>query len=123
MRSDVFGDLAWLVHRESTTPGQATHDTGAGNLGRRRTQRGINTGKVYNATSSHCSSLLFSKIVEKLKIKVVKHSYRNSCESRTTTAFTHREKGWRHRYQFSALLEERYIGVYSLSDRKILLAN
>lgn len=66
MRSDIFVYLALLARIQKVRkPGQVTHDTDAGNFGSRHTQRGTNTRKVYNATSSHCNSLLFSKIIEK----------------------------------------------------------
>lgn len=114
MRSGVFDDLARLVYWES-------NDASTSHPWRRCRQPwghvlGTNTGKVYNTASSYCNSLLLSKIVEKLKIKVVSW---NSWESRT---FTNREKGWMHRYQFSGLLEERYIiCAWCFWDWKIVL--
>lgn len=110
VHSDVFDVLAWLVYRKVRKLGQATTDTGS--LGSRCTQCVWNAvqiqGKCMNTSSRN--SLLFSKIVQKLKIQVFRQTRKNSCESRTLTACTNCQKGWWHRYLFS-VLEERYICV------------
>ncbi|XP_075734252.1 tetratricopeptide repeat protein 5 isoform X3 [Rhipicephalus microplus] len=87
---DLFGDLTWLMCRESNDDETSHPRHKRTNLGRRCMHCSTNAGKLYKATSSHCNGLLFSKLVVKLRINVVKHSYRNCCKSRTMTACTSR---------------------------------
>lgn len=102
-----------------TTGGPASHDIGM-YLGEKH---GTTIRKVCTTTQTYCTSFLFSKVVEKLKMQVVnQYSCTHSCESRTMGGFHNVRGGLLALLSFLSVAGAGTLTFFrGCSDQKILL--